>query len=1411
MRPSFEGAQAEGVSGAPWLPERRVLIALPSLDPPRVRVVESLTELLRGIDAAPVPTGSLGPTTAFDPPAGWDRDAAAYAAAATVPLARAGDVGSLRGLAVVPIVLRGARLGGGGLEIVTRLRVRVDFARAAPASPSRGIRPGRSDARWRAIRSSAIANWASARSFPSIQRAPGRLSATSALALTPLDESDRWLRLTIDHDAAYALGSADFSAAGVDPGRVDPASLRIFTGPRVPLDESIGADSTLFVEIPAMVEDDGDALFESGERLHFFAADVEAAPDEDETFGRPHPYARHNVYWVTWGWDLGGDPLRHAAADRVPTGGEIERTSARRIIHEELERLSPFSWGSAWYWDLQVGSGPITHTYGLTLPRTVPSGPLRLRVREIGATTSSSISNEHHVQIAFGEVSNTLGEAEWDLLSERIIEGEQQSGPSVEENDVLVTVLRDRDIGAYSDQLYLDWIEVEYEADLDAGGRGQWDFIVDRDSTDLPWLASVSGLFNAPEAIWDITDPLAPILLEGLATGSGVDLRFDGSTPRRIVVAAEPEAPAAIRAHTPARLRDPARGADWIAITSADLAPEAVRLADHRRALGLRATVVDIDDIYAEFSAGVPDPTALRDFLWAAYEGWSPPAPAYVLLLGDGTFDIKNNSEYEEHREIVPTHQTPAARYNSRVDALDGWFGQVDGEDTVQDIMIGRLTVRTREGAREVVDKIVRYESGADLGQWRMRAVLVADDEQNPDFGSFGESVHTRDSERLADQSIPDWLTTERIYLVDHRLNDLEKLTARDAIVDAFNEGMLVINYLGHGNHVQWAHENVLRSSRDIPLLENEGRWPLVLAGSCTVGRFDLDGDDSMAEEMTVAYERGGIAMVAATRPTYSDPNFRMMRTLMQKLFVENDRNAGLDLGSAHLGARLAEGNSRNEKLNHLFGDPAMQLALPRHHVLIDSISAPVAPVELVTISGRVVDSDSNLVSAGGTVDLIVRESAFDEVYTVPQSGLRIPFQRPGEMVYQGSVDLVGGHFEAELIAPRGFRSGDRGEIRAYAELSGGDDASGARGDLLFAGDPIRVDAVEAIHPIDAGEGAYAERPWGWSDSVLNRDSATGAPDGAAAEIETGAWLGLDFDDGPQEEIISDGAGDGSGHDLRVHLLGGASAAVFGSGDALDFRYLGIVQGTGEVALDDIVRKARYLRLFTTPPDTVSLDDEAPTIRGFAAGREIGPSGVTIGRGNPVTFVLDDEEGIALLAGVDRGLNLRLETIGTGGIIRDIEEFDLGPRFHYDRGSHRRGRAPFALDKPPGQYRLILSASDNTGARASTEVEVRIGTDLVLSDLRSYPNPFSKKAWITWKGSAQGEAKVKIYTVTGRLIRVLEGESDPMLEGYGFVEWDGTDEDRDRVANGVYLFRVELVSDGTKEKADGLGRIVVMR
>ena len=102
----------------------------------------------------------------------------------------------------------------------------------------------------------------------------------------------------------------------------------------------------------------------------------------------------------------------------------------------------------------------------------------------------------------------------------------------------------------------------------------------------------------------------------------------------------------------------------------------------------------------------------------------------------------------------------------------------------------------------------------------------------------------------------------------------------------------------------------------------------------------------------------------------------------------------------------------------------------------------------------------------------------------------------------------------------------------------------------------------------------------------------------------------------------------------------------------------------------------------------------------------------------------------------------------------------------------------------PREYQLRLSASDLDGNTGQSEINFQIHRTLQLVEPLNYPNPFARETTLTCELTRPAESlTVKIYTLTGRLIREIKREAP---SGFIQFKWDGRDDDGNEVANGVY-------------------------
>lgn len=242
--------------------------------------------------------------------------------------------------------------------------------------------------------------------------------------------------------------------------------------------------------------------------------------------------------------------------------------------------------------------------------------------------------------------------------------------------------------------------------------------------------------------------------------------------------------------------------------------------------------------------------------------------------------------------------------------ASDPAYAAVNGDDVLPDLAIGRLPAASVEEARAMVAKILAYEAQPVLGEGAV--ALVAD---NPDAaGDF-----TADAEALAGGLLAS-RHPERIYL-----DRLGPEATRLAIREAFDQGVSLVSYVGHGGIHLWANENIFNIS-DVGTLAPQSQQPVLLTFNCLNGYFHFPYFNSLAEELVKAPGKGAIAAFSPSGLSLEGPARQYHQALLRELFF----GGHLRLGDAILGAQAAyaRGGASPELLSiyHLLGDPALKL-----------------------------------------------------------------------------------------------------------------------------------------------------------------------------------------------------------------------------------------------------------------------------------------------------------------------------------------------------------------------------------------------------------------------------------------------------------------------------------------------------
>lgn len=145
-----------------------------------------------------------------------------------------------------------------------------------------------------------------------------------------------------------------------------------------------------------------------------------------------------------------------------------------------------------------------------------------------------------------------------------------------------------------------------------------------------------------------------------------------------------------------------------------------------------------------------------------------------------------------------------------------------------------------------------------------------------------------------------------------------------------------------------------------------------------------------------------------------------------------------------------------------------------------------------------------------------------------------------------------------------------------------------------------------------------------------------------------------------------------------------------------------------------------------------------------------------------------------------------------------------------------------------GSYRLAVQGADVKGNESGSQfyqIDFQVSDQKTITHFYPYPNPFSTSCqWVfTVTGEIPGDFKIQIMTISGKVVREIEAaELGPLRIGNNITSyrWNGTDEFGDRLANGVYLYRVvmkdpstfanrETAADHTFTK--GFGKLYIIR
>lgn len=853
--------------------------------------------------------------------------------------------------------------------------------------------------------------------------------------------SGTWFRFEAPEEGIYKITRDELSSYGIDPNTVDPRTIKIYNnGGKMLPENPLASRPVDLVENAIWVIGEDDGRFDDNDYILFYGRgnnfwDYDTVSGSIKRYF--NLYSKENYYWITSGGSAGKRIQNKPSLNTTP---DYIQTSTYAFADWDVDQINIGQSGRIFAGDA-FSQSINSRTYMNTLNFRKEETPVIYNFRFVNASENSfSFRLYENSNQIFSQ--NFLGYGTTNYIA-----GREYNKTATYNN----TLPDDRSVlkfeitpTAVNSVGYLDYFEITYQKELKPAD----DFLLFF-GTDFAGVIEyrLSNFPNTNIKIFDVTNYANVRYITNHVLLSGGECRFQisenqGHASKYLCIGNDnfktPSNPVEVGN---SNLHGITQGAKFIIITHKNFKEAAERLKDYREneaKVKISTIVVDIQEILNEFSCGILDISAMRDFLKYAYENWQI-KPEYVLFFGSGNYDYKNIEGYNTN--FIPTFQSVESLRLLYSYTSDDFFVEINDDSFNKiDFAHGRIPCKTPEEANVMVDKIIYYEKESQQGLWRNRITLVADDGYTSD--SYEGAEHTRPSENLANITIPKSFDINKIFMAAYHVeltgSGKRMPAVNRAIIDAINQGTLVMNYIGHGSPELWAHEVVFEKSITIPQLHNSNYFFLI-AATCSFGYFDIPNFQSGAEALLFLEDAGSIGSLTSARLAESRQNHNFVTQFFQdQLTSEKDTlNLCIPIGKALFKTKQIFSSDVNDRRYFLFGDPTMRLNIPQYSGEIDSINGQTlsANVQLkalstVKVDGFIKNADGNIWNDFNGEGLI---TVYDSEGRDSLEQIAYNIVVPGGLIFRGRVSIINGRFSATFVVPKDISYENKnGKVQLY-------------------------------------------------------------------------------------------------------------------------------------------------------------------------------------------------------------------------------------------------------------------------------------------------------------------------------------------------------------------------------------------
>lgn len=866
-------------------------------------------------------------------------------------------------------------------------------------------------------------------------------------------KTGNWKRFYIQKSGVYKISKSFLQQLGFNIN-VDPRTIKLYgNGGRMlpllnstPYPEDLSENAIKFVG-----EEDG--VFNDSDYILFYAEGVDNWNEESET--SVNLYADRTYYYVTSSSASGKriTPLIEPTGSVTTTFASFDDIRFYEVDKNNLARL-----GRKWFGD--PFNIQTNQSFAFDFPNLDVSQSVNVKVQAAAASvvnTSMNVAcnNQNLGSLFFSPISaGSIFATEDDLIANF-----NSSGTTVN------VVLSYNNSGVPTSNAFLDYIRLKGKCFLKGYGK-QFRFQIDNAST-LTGVGSYqfTNALSVNE-IWDITD-IYNVRSKINSGQSNFEIKSDLGFKTQFLALDMSDLYTPLSDSSGNVENQDLKGTiflnsqnvfqdvDYLIVTHSLFVPQAERLANfHRQKSNLNVKVVTLDKIYQEFSSGKQDIGAIRNFVKYIYNNASAPSKKlkYLCLFGDASFDYKDR--IPNNTNFVPAFESLYSFSLSSSFVSDDYFVLLDDNEGNMnyfqglDVAVGRIIASSSSQADQMVNKIVQYYDRSALGKWKGNITMIADDiDKNSDIALGIDMNNMAD----AIASNKPFFNVKKVladsYVQETTSGGQKYPKVNEEFVNSFQNGSLVVNYLGHGGEDGLAQERIFEKN-DARSLSNPNKLPLFITVTCEFTRFDNPFKPTAGEYVYLNPQGGAVAMVTTTRQIGQSTGTQFNFELNKKLYSFGS-NDYVSIAEAVRLSKNVSSSSGNNVVSFL-GDPAMELAIPKPKVILTKINdVPIASatdnlqaLSVIKLSGEVVD-ENNVLLNNYNGDISV--NVYDKILTKSTLGndgimqgstvFTMNFNALGEIIFRGNASVSNGKFDITFMVPRDIQIPlGNGRVSFYAK-----------------------------------------------------------------------------------------------------------------------------------------------------------------------------------------------------------------------------------------------------------------------------------------------------------------------------------------------------------------------------------------